>query len=311
LFILRKEGKIITITVERDTARMSVRRGHPPTGYITAAQAKKKLGDISDGKFRGYIQEGKIERLIPKGMKQGFYRREDVDRLAREIEAIWDSGKRGPQTQFQIATPEDIPTIAAIDEATFNAGKEDAEPKEAYLRWIEGTYLCWMTKNPKAFFVLRNASNKVVAFACLLPIKRDTLNRFVNGTIKMSDIRSEDVELFEPGKPLHTYVIALCVDPTYKGKIKEWYGGRMLSGLRVFLMELARNGIEIETITARNEKDKPDGRNLLNKLGIPQLRSPVPDMYLFSVRVADAGHPMLANYYDSLIEWKQQHSIKE
>ena len=70
---------------------MSIRRGHPPVGYLTATQAKKKLRGISDGKFRSYIQEGKITRLLPPGMKQGFYKREDVEQLARELDSFWES----------------------------------------------------------------------------------------------------------------------------------------------------------------------------------------------------------------------------
>ena len=290
---------------------MSIRRGHPPVGYITATQAKKKLGGISDGKFRSYIQDGKIERLIPPGMKQGFYKREDVDKLAREMDSFWESSTKAPRTQFHMATPEDIPTIAAIDEKTFNAGKEDAEPKEAYLRRIEKTYLRWMTKNPQVFFVLRNSANKVVGFAALLPIKKETMDRFVRGEIGMADISSDDVELFESGKPLHLYVIALCIDPAYKATTKEEYGAMMVRGLFAHLLELAQRGVEIETITARNEKDKPDGKHLLQKLGIPQLRSPVPDMSLFSVNVADSGYPLLIKYSDTLAAWKQEHPVSQ
>ena len=286
---------------------MNIRRGHPPVGYLTATQAKKKLGGISDGKFRSYIQEGKIERFLPPGMKQGFYKREDVEKLARELDSFWERSTKAARTQFQLATPEDLPAIAAIDEQTFNAGKEDAEPKAAYLRWIEHTYLRWMTKNPHVFFVLRNSARKVVGFAALLPLKKETLDRFIRGEIGMAAIPTDDVELFAPGKPLHVYVIAVCIDPAYKATTKEQYGAMMVRGLFAHLLELAQRGVEIETITARNEKDKPDGKRLLQRLGIPQLRSPVPDMALFSVNVADSGYPLLVKYSDALAAWKQEH----
>lgn len=164
-----------------------------------------------------------------------------------------------------------------------------------------------MRKNPETFFVLRNSANKVVGYIALLPLKKDTMDRFVKGEIGMDDIPPNDVELFEPGRPVHLYVIALCVDPVYKAAVKGEYGARIVRGLFAFLLELAQRGVEIETITARNDKDKPDGRRLLQKLGIPQLRSPVPNKYLFSVRVADSGYPMLVKYSDVLAEWKQEH----
>jgi predicted site-specific integrase-resolvase len=47
-------------------------------------QAKEKL-DVSDGMLRTYIRDGKIAHFIPAGMKQGFCKQEDVDKLAREF----------------------------------------------------------------------------------------------------------------------------------------------------------------------------------------------------------------------------------
>ena len=146
-----------------------------------------------------------------------------------------------------------------------------------------------------------------MGFAALVPLKKETLDRFVRGEIGMAAIAPDDVELFEPGKPLHLYVIALCIDPAYKATTKEQYGAMMVRGLFTHLLELAQRGVEIETITARNEKDKPDGKRLLQKLGIPQLRSPVPAMALFSVNVADSGYPLLVKYSDTLAAWKQEH----
>jgi ribosomal protein S18 acetylase RimI-like enzyme len=286
---------------------MSVRRGQPPDGYYTAAQAKKRLGGISDGMFRVYIQEGKIERFVPPGMKQGFYKREDVNRLAREIESSWYGSVREPHTSFRQATPADIGAIADIDERTFNASEEEPEPRKVYMKWDEETYLRWMRRNNQTFFVLCNTAGKVVGFAALLPLKKDTMDRFVRGKIKWMDIPDEAIDLFEPGIPLHLYVIALCVDPIYKDATKKAYGAAMINGLFSFIMELANRGVEIETITARNELDKPDGKNLLQKLGIPQLRSPVPHMHLFSVKVADSGYPLLIKYSDALAGWKHAH----
>ena len=61
-----------------------IRRVNPPPGYYTVMQAKEKL-DVSDGMLRTYIRDGKIGHFIPAGMKQGFCKQEDVDKLAREF----------------------------------------------------------------------------------------------------------------------------------------------------------------------------------------------------------------------------------
>ncbi len=284
-------------------ALLMAKRGKPPEGYYTASTARKKLGNISDGMLRTYIQKGLIERTVPPGRKQGFYRREAVDKLAREFSPL-PHGTGSTRTHFRQATPTDIEAAADIDERTFNTDEE--EPRKIYLQQATETYLRWAQRNPQTLFVLSNATDKVVGFLSLLPLKKSTLDRLLRDEIKWTDIPNEDIDLFEPGKPLDIYVMTLCIDPAYKGSIKEGYGARMISGLFNFFMDLAKQGIEIGTITARNDLDKPDGKRLLQKLGMPQLRSPVAHAHLFSVRVADAGHPLLTRYYDTLIQWRQE-----
>lgn len=294
------------LTAEKEALLPMVQRGKPPTGYLTASATRKRLGNISDGMFRSYIAKGLIERVVPPGRKQGFYKREDVEKLAKEIE--FPEGAKATRTHFRQAGPADIEAIADIDERVFNASEEEPEPRARYLQWDRETYLRWMQRNPQTFFVLVNATGKVVGFVSLLLLKRDTMDRFIRDEIRWMDIPIEDIDLFEPGKPLHLYVIALCVDPVYARKIKEGYGARLINGVYDFFLELARRGVEIDTITARNELNHPDGKRLSQKLGMPQLRSPVARMHLFSVRVVDSGYPLLVQYYDTLTKWKQEHN---
>lgn len=164
-----------------------------------------------------------------------------------------------------------------------------------------------MQRNPQTFFVLTAAADKVVGFASLLPLRKSTMDRLIGDEIKWIDIANEDIDLFEPGKPLHLYVVALCVDPIYKRKIKEGYGARLISDVFDFFLNLAKRGVEIDTITARNELDKPDSKRLSQKLGMPQLRSPVAHTNLFSVRVADSGYSLLVAYSNLLETWKKEH----
>lgn len=278
--------------------------------YYTATQVKQVL-DITHGQLYQYVRNGNLHPVTPPGKKQGVYPKREVDELAAKLRAFYSTKQEKLSAFFSPATLKDIPAIADIDERTFNADKkEKAEPKEAYIRWIEEIYCKWLQKNPETFFVLRNTANKTVGFASLVPIKKNTMDRFVRGEIKMGEIPLDDIEMFEPGKPIHLYVVALCIDPIYKGAAKVTYGQQMIEKLFDFLFNLAKRGVEIETITARNEKGKPDGRNLLNKLGFSQLRSQVPDMHVFSVRVADSGYPKLIQYSNILAEWKHAHLIE-
>jgi hypothetical protein len=282
----------------------------PAPGYVTATQATQML-DISDATLSTYVKNGWLKRYGPPERKHKFYKKSEIEALIASRNTFGEYQEK-LKAYPSVATIEDISSIADIDERTFNANKnEKAESKETYIQWIQEIYLRWLQKNPETFFVLRSEANKVVCFASIVPIKKNTMDRFVKGDITMGEIPLEDIDLFEPGKPLHLYVIAICVDPVYKGSAKVAYGAQMIEKVFDFLFDLAERGVEIETITARNERDKPDGKRLLQKLGIPQLRSPIPDMYLFSVRVSEAGYPLLVTYSEILADWKQKHLIAQ
>ncbi len=263
----------------------------PAPGYITATEATSML-DISDATLSLYVKKGWLKRYGPPERKHKFYKLSEVESLI-ESRNIFDEYQEILPASFDIAAPEDISAIIDIDKRTFHVGI------------TEETYLRWMRKNTETFFVLRDSASKIVGYTCILPIRKETMNRFVRDEIDMDDISPDDVDLFEPGRPLNLYVIALCVDPTYKSAVKHDYGARLIRGLFAFVLELARRGVEIETITARTYK--ADGIRLLRKMGIPQLRSPVRGKHLFSVRVTDSGFPILALYSDLLAEWKQRH----
>jgi MerR HTH family regulatory protein/GIY-YIG catalytic domain len=86
---IRREASTPRVTNNREMKqkriqRERVRRANPPPGYYTAMQAAERLG-VGSGMLRFYVREGKIEHFIPPGRKQGFYKQEDVDRLAREF----------------------------------------------------------------------------------------------------------------------------------------------------------------------------------------------------------------------------------
>ncbi|MGB8346537.1 MAG: hypothetical protein WCD86_16750 [Ktedonobacteraceae bacterium] len=276
----------------------------PAPGYITAADAISML-DISDATLSQYVKRGWLKRYGPLERKHKFYKLSEVEAIIAARNTFDEYQEKLPAF-FEPATPGDIPTIVNIDERTFNADHQWEEPRELYIQWVGETYSRWLGKNPEAFSVLRDTAGKVVGYSIFLPLKKAIIDRFVRDEMSMSDILPDDVDLFEPGKPLHIYVIALCVDPVYKSKeVKHGYGKRLIQGLFNFMLDLARRGIEIETITARSYT--PDGKRLLREMGMTHLRSPVPEKELFSIRVADSGFWALVRYSDLLDEWKREH----
>jgi ribosomal protein S18 acetylase RimI-like enzyme len=290
----------------------SMPRLKPAPGYVTAKEATQKL-NISDGTLSSYVKKGWLNRYGPPERKQKFYKLSEVEAILLSRNTFDEYQVKSPSF-FRQASFEDVASIVDIDERTFNIAlpepePREPEPRESYMRWLGEIYLRWMSRNPEAFHVLRNENGKVVGFSILLPMKKDTMDRFVRDEIKMSDIPSEDIDLFEPGKVLHVYVIAICIDPSFRVAIKQQYAAKLLLNLFGMMMDFAERGVEIETITARSYK--PDGQKLMQRMGMPQLRSPVRGKQLFSVRIADSGNQNFVAYSDKLGEWKRSHQRKE
>src|SRR5256885_12788124 len=87
-------------------------RMRTPKGYYTLTEAKAKL-DLSSAMIRKHVEKGRIHYLLPEGRGHGFYLKEDVDKLARELETFLDIRETAPAT-FGRATREDIPKCVEV-----------------------------------------------------------------------------------------------------------------------------------------------------------------------------------------------------
>jgi hypothetical protein len=68
--------------------RTLVDRKKAPDDFYTAAQAMKKL-DMTERMFHYYVKQGRIQKVIPEFRKEGFYPKEEIDRIARETAALY------------------------------------------------------------------------------------------------------------------------------------------------------------------------------------------------------------------------------
>lgn len=277
-------------------------RLQPAPGYVTAKQAMELL-EISDSVLYRYVVEGKLRRYGPPERKHKFYKLSEIEALkaARNVfvpEYRPGDWKENPSSSFEPARAEDMSVVVDMDRRIF-----PEEPVE--FEW----YARWQRRNPETFFVIRDQAGKIQAFACLLPVERNTLDRYLRDEIDIDSITPDLVDLWEPGKPLHIYVMAMGVDPNCTTVEKHEYGARLVNGAFSFLLELAQRGVEIETISARSYK--PDGIRLMRKMGIPQLRPLSPGKNLFVVRPAESGFPILARYTDLLERWRQEHQKEQ
>jgi len=280
-----------------------VPRLQPQPGYITSKEAQKML-NISDSTLSDYVKRGWLKRYGPPGRTYKFYKLSEVEALVAS-RLHFDEYQESLPTSFEVAQMEDIPAIVDMDNRTFVDEKENPD----YHGMDTSIYSRWLRANPETFYVLRDATRRLVGYACLLPLARERMDQFVRGEIGMEDITSSDVQPYVPGRILHLYVIALAIEPSFRQAVKHEYGARLVRGIFTCLLEMAHRGIEIETITARTFK--PDGIRLMRKMGMSWLRSPVAHKLLFRVTLPESGSPVFIRYSEVLTEWKRKHSSVE
>ncbi len=261
--------------------------------YYTAAQVKKAL-NITDGMLYNFIRNGDIETVKLPGRKQSVYKRDQIDKLARELKPF-TARKPAKSTTFTLATKEDLATIMEISNALFGAGRS-VTPLERRIGWLE--------KNPFTYHVLKQGA-KIVGYVSLLPLKAgtDKIKRLLGDTVAV-DITPDDIQEFRPGIPIDIYVMSIAVIPTDNAADKHEYGSSLIRGLRRLLIDLGKQGITIETIAARS--DTPDGIRLMRHIGFTEIESPLPGKRAFIIRVPESGIPLIIEYKQALRE--RQHT---
>jgi len=218
--------------------------------YYSAREARQQLG-INVGAFYYLIDTGKIKKLTPPGKKQGFYSKHQIERLARErLNCITDEEE--PKTTFINATLNDIHEEYELAALMLDGSARYGMP----------TCEAWLRKNPATNFIVRDRG-RLVAFMHVLPVKRETIKRWLNGEIKEWQIRAEDLELYTPGISVECIILSTVTTPDVDKQDRRQYGMRLIRGFLHFLQDLAKQDITITRFYAVNTT--PDGFTILKR----------------------------------------------
>jgi hypothetical protein len=133
-----------------------------------------------------------------------------------------------------------------------------------------GRQLTWLAKNPDIMYIVKS-EDKVVGYMIILPLHPQKIEKLLREEEHTIHLEPEEIETFEPGRPLHLYGEAIGVISGVTLAEKRAYSTRLRSGFIDALINMGKRGIVFETITARSTK--PDGIHLLRKLGFTQIPS--------------------------------------
>lgn len=242
-----------------------------------------------------FKDNGALERITPPGKKQGVYRRSQVDQLARDLKTFIVTRQRHPSIFMKMTTREEILESAKISDAIFG-GHIDVDRQ-----------LAWLKRNPDIGYVVKS-EGKVVGYAIILPLKPEKIAKLMREEEHTINLEPEEIQVFEPGIPLHLYGGAIGVLPDISLAEKRTYGSRLIGGLIDALIDLGKRGVVFETFTARSTK--PDGVRLLRNVGFTQIPS-ITEKKDFVLNVEMSGAREIMQYKLALKEYQLRNSIHE
>lgn len=260
-------------------------------GYYPPGEAAKILG-VSRERLYTYISNGRLERRIPPGKKQGLLLKEQVDGLARELRNF--AKVPGPAARFVKATPDDMDAAGKLIEQLFNHAPNVP-------RWKQ-----YLANNPDCGYLMKTDTGLVLACGFFMPLPLERIEEmFSYEETHTPSIMPDEIKPFIPGEAYHLYVRAVGVSPALSREQKRIYGAMLIRGMREAIIELGSRGIDIKTIQSRSQTR--DGISVMRAMGFTEVESATASRQ-FLIEVERSGIPEIMKYKQALAKWKQEHT---
>ena len=257
--------------------------------YYTAAEARKQLG-LDEEAFQYWVRKDRIKKVILPGRSQGVYSKKEVANLRDQINttlvAEQDEGVR-----FEKATVGSIEKEAELAHLVFGEKARAVNERTSFLK-----------KNPSIDFHLYD-QDKLVAYINVVPLKHTAIEAFMQGKIGAWKISPDDIEPYDPDKPVECLIIDMVTTPTVPPSRRTFYGSRLLSNLLQTLSDAGKQGIEITKIYAASETST--GIRILKNAGFQIIGEARKGRFSFELDIANSNEKIIESYKESLIEWKK------
>lgn len=277
--------------------RSQMPRRQPPKGYYRATEVEKLLG-VSSAMVRIYVQKGEIKYLVPEGMKQGFYLKSDVDKLANKLNAFLSLKEDDKEsTRLLVASKEELSEIAAIGRGLFVSSGDNTN-RTTYPEWRVRAH----EKNPESQYVLKHGEH-IIGYATVLPFKQNTdkIDQLLRvELIREIEITADDIEVYEKGKHVNLFIGAIGIKFDIEKEKRTLYGTSLVVGLIDKIVGLGRRGIIIDSVVAIGATRS--GIRLLQSFGFSEIPTLRQGQREFAMDMATSGAPVAMQYKRALQE---------
>lgn len=199
--------------------------------YYTFEEARAKLG-MTKPRFQYWVKSGKIEKVTPPKSKQGVYRKEDIDKLEKEIQAFLIADEASG-LQFVKATDEDTREELELSEFIFGKALHDIP-----------THQEWLKKNPDIDFILKD-DDRIVGYINIYPMKQRAIEQFMSGKMRGWELSIDDLLPYTPNSQVECIIMDVATTPEAPKQQRVQFGARLISGLINFIFDLAKQNVTI------------------------------------------------------------------
>jgi hypothetical protein len=270
----------------------------------TSKETRELLG-ASSSTLASLVEKGLIEKVTPPGKKHGFYTKVSVDRYHDQqiaFKKTYTLKSDEPPTQkatqhrgieFREATIDDIELEAQLAGLVFGERAEAQGARKAFVR-----------ANPHSDYHLYD-QGKLVAYIDLIPLKHDAIMDYIEGRVIVWDITPENIEPFEPGKPVECLIADMITSPMIPLVRRVYYGRRLLRGLLEKLVEMGRQGIQISKIYAGSGPKTPLGLRIIGHAGFKEIYRRGEGRVMFELDMMNTDKKFLRQYQEVIKQWKK------
>jgi len=255
-----------------------VKTANAPQGFYSATEAIKLLR-MPKATFFNMVKTGKIKKVVPPGMTDGYYLKAAIDNLAKARD-LFTIQYAADAATFEKATEHDI---QGIYDLTVNLwGTRVAAPIENRLARFK--------RNPDIFYVLKYL-DVVVGYVSLIPMAKRAIEATLE-TGKTGQATLEEILPFTPGTTID-YVFGEIAVRDGVPKPKQ-YAMHLISGSIKVLEDFANEGVIIKNLFATSRTD--DGISLSRKFGFKEIPLPNTDLIAFILDLEHSDNPLLYEY---------------
>ncbi len=257
--------------------------------YYSGREVQRKLG-ITEPALRNLVNQRKIRKVTPPGRQHGVYLKEEIDTYAEKWFAFL-TAQEPPRVVFEVGKAEDMEAISKLAQRAISPGDMNAETRRE-----------WLEKNPRHCYVVKYR-DKIVAYFHLLPLKSEALAAFMEGKIRGWHIKGEDVEPFEPTKPLECLAI-IASEPDVGETIRMHYVRVLIRGMMREMRKLGGEGIIITKVYATS--DTPTGIAMAIHAGMETYGHRLGKRLKFVMDMGKSQSFLLDSYKEGYEEYKRR-----